>query len=174
MRSNIEAAEDITASLQEVGDQSIKIRDKVFYLSNTVMCDSVDIKNALQASISEAKDDLNELSNFFHGSIDALLSGINTVNNLTTRASDVVSEIRFGGWPAILVSGFLFILPAFFVVGVSMSIANVKAQQFSTYLSYVILPMFIGVVGFCIVVCCIMIPVAVMNGGELRNSSLHM
>jgi NhaP-type Na+/H+ or K+/H+ antiporter len=161
-----------------VGVKSVQIRDKVVYLFDTVICDSVDIENTLGVSISDlkskARDDLNQLSNFLYDSLSAMLSGISMANNLTTSAESVVSEIRLGGWPAILVSGLLFILPAFFVVGVSCAFKNIRAKKFQLYLSYIVLPMFMGVIGFCAVVCCILIPVAAMNAGKFCCNFLQM
>jgi hypothetical protein len=160
-----------------VGTRSVEIRDKVVYLFDTVICDAVDIEDTLGVKLNDlkttARDDLNQLSNFLYESLEALLAGINTANDLTTSAEGVVSEIRLGGWPAILVAGFLFILPSFFVVGVSFAFANIKAKRFQLYLSYVILPMFMGVVGFCIIVCCFLIPVAAINAGERRKKNVQ-
>lgn len=177
LRNKIEAAEDITKSVQELGIKSVKIRDKIVYLFDAVICDAVDIESTLGVSFSDlksrARDDLNKLSDFLYNSLVALISGINTANNLTGSAEKVVSEIRLGGWPAILVSGLLFILPAFFVVGVSCAFKNVRAKRFQQYLSYIILPMFICVIGFCIVVCCILIPLATMNAGKQVHGLMH-
>eukprot|EP00804_Cyclotella_cryptica_P015932 CCRYP_019191-RD/>CCRYP_019191-RD protein AED:0.06 eAED:0.06 QI:216/1/1/1/1/1/5/27/582 len=175
LRDKIEAAEDITESIQDVGTRSVKIRDKVVYLFDTVICDAIDTEDTLGVNFNDlkttARDDLNQLSSFLYESLDALLAGIDTANALTTSAEDVVSEIRLGGWPAILVAGFLFILPSFFVVGVSFAFANLTAKRFQLYMSYVILPMFICVVGFCIIVCCILIPMAAMNADFCTGSS---
>jgi hypothetical protein len=174
LREKIEEAEEITNSVQQVGIKSVKIRDKVVYLFDTVICDAVDLESTLGVSLSDlkerARDDLNKLSNFIYDSLAALLSGIDTANNLTESAESVVSEIRLGGWPAILVSGLLFILPSFFVVGVFCALKNIRAKRFQQYLSYVILPMFMGVIGFCIILCCVLIPVAAMNAGEPCSS----
>ena len=158
-----------------MGIQSVKIRDKVVYLFDTVICDAIDIESTIGLSLSDlkyrARDDLNQLANFLYDSLGALLSGIATANDLTASAESLVSEIRLGGWPAILVSGLLFILPSFFVVGVIFAFKSISAKRFQLYLSYVILPMFMGVIGFCVVVCCILIPLAVVNAGKIATMS---
>ena len=167
LRNKIQDAEDITGTIQEIGIQSVKIRDKVMYLFDTVLCESIESAGISLGDLKEtAREDLNQLSNFLYDSLVAFLSGIDTVDNLTTSAESVVSEVRLLDWPAILVSGLLFILPAFFVVGVYCAFKNVTAKRFEMYLSYVVLPLFMGVICFCIIVCCVLIPVAAVNAGE--------
>lgn len=166
LREKIEAAEDVTKSVQALGIESVKIRDQVIDLFDTEICYFITLGDAFSDLKSRARDDLSKLSDFLYDSLVALLSGIDTANNLTSRAESLVSEIRLGGWPAILVSGLLFILPAFFVVGVACAFKNVRAKRFQQCLNYVILPLFTGVIGFCIVACCILIPIAVMNAGK--------
>jgi len=172
LRNKIQDAEDITETIQEIGIQSVKIRDKVMYLFDTVLCESIANAGISLGDLKEtAREDLNQLSNFLYDSLVALLSGIDTVDNLTTSAESVVSEARLLDWPAILVSGLLFILPAFFVVGVYCAFKKFTAKRFETYLSYVVLPLFMGVICFCIIVCCVLIPVAAVNADFCTGST---
>ena len=152
-------------------NQVCQIRDKVVQVFDTVMCDNPNVEQALGVSLVDigttAKKDLTELSNFIDEYLQALLSGIKITNGLANGAGDVFSKANFAGWPVVIVAGALFLLPAFFIIGVGFAMMNIRVRLFQLVLSYFLLPIFTAVIMLCIILCCVLLPLSAANSGEI-------
>ncbi|KAL7464482.1 hypothetical protein ACHAXS_004819, partial [Conticribra weissflogii] len=169
----------ITDSIQEVGMRSVKIRDKVVDVFHTVMCDDPEVEEQLGINLVdvaiETRMALNALANFVYDYLLALRQGLAKAMSLAVGAETAFSEVQLVGWPVLVLAVALFILPAIFVIGVGFAMLDIKIKLFQLLLSYVFLPIFTVVISLCIIGCCVLLPVGVVNadvctgGGNLLN-----
>mmetsp|Transcript_21496 Transcript_21496/g.45206 ORF Transcript_21496/g.45206 Transcript_21496/m.45206 type:complete len:621 (+) Transcript_21496:300-2162(+) len=179
LRKKIAEADEITDSIQEVGMRSVKIRDKVVDVFHTVMCDDPEVEEQLGINLVdvaiETRMALNALANFVYDYLLALRQGLAKAMSLTVGAETAFSEIQLVGWPVLVLAVALFILPAIFVIGTGFAMLDIKIKWFQLALSYFFLPVFVVVISLCIIGCCILLPVGVVNadvctgGGNLLN-----
>lgn len=162
LNSKIQSANDIVGEIRESGTRSVKIRDKVVELFGTIQCNNLSGID-LYGLGKEATDDLNDLSGFIYEYASALINGITLSKGLSDSAEKVFAEVNLSGLPLFIMSGALFVLPAFFVVGVGLAMMEIRLPKFQMMLTYIILPTFTTVVLIAVVLCSVLLPLGAAN-----------
>jgi hypothetical protein len=179
VKGMLEEVEGIARNLEEVGNTSIDIRDAAISELDSICPANPNIGDLvgfdIMAIANDAKDDLTMLADFIKEGLVTLDETLILVRDSTDNASSFMHNVNFWGWQMKLVAAGLFMLPAFFGVGVGLVMLNRDVKPYQMTLSYILLPLFIMTIIACCVVCCLILPFAATvadacsGGGDIRG-----
>ena len=162
-------AELIANSLEEVGNNSIVIRDAAVveldnFCPSNPQLDEMTGVNIVQVA-DKAKSDLTMLANFIEEGIGTLKEALAKMRVFANDVNNGITEAAFWGWQMKLLSAGLFILPSFLVVGVGLVMLDLDVKPYQSFLSYFIMPIFVVVTIIVYIVCSAILPISATNAG---------
>jgi len=175
----LERAVLIATNLEEVGDNSVKIRDAAVAELDNLCPANPNIGDTIGMDImgiaKNAKSDLTTLAGFISEGLEVLNTNLVTVRGFTDKAENSIRTLEFWDWEMKLMSAGLFILPAFLAVGVGLVMLDVDVASYQRALTNFFMPLFILTVITACVVCCAMLPISATaadvcsGGGDVRG-----
>lgn len=169
-------AEIIADKLEDVGKQSITIRDDALRELDDLCPDNPNIGDAIGMDImgiaDQAKDDLTMLADFISDGLGVLNEELATVRDFTTQAEEATAVVDFWEWPMkLLVSG-LFILPSFLAMGVGLVMLDVDIGKYQMALTYFFMPLFGVTIVACYIFCCALLPISATTADACSGGGL--
>ena len=175
----MEEAELISRNLEEVGNNSISIRDAAVDALENICPANPNITDTAGIDITgiaeDAKADLTDLANFINEGLQTLDKSLERAGNIAGSARDSIKSIDFWGWQMKLIASGLFILPSFFAVGVGLVMLDLDVKPYQKSLTYFFMPLFTMTIIACFIVCSLILPFsattadACSGGGNVRG-----
>ena len=172
-------SELIARNLEEVGDNSISIRDAAVDALENICPANPNIADTAGIDImgiaEDAKADLTDLADFIKEGLETFYKSLELVRSSKESASSSIQGINFWGWQMKLIASGLFILPSFFAVGVGLVMLDVDVKPYQKSLTYFFMPLFTMTIIACCIVCCLILPFsattadACSGGGNSRG-----
>jgi len=160
-------AELIAKSLEEVGNNSVEIRDSAveqldnFCPQNPQIGDMTGVD--VMAIANQAKADLTMLSNFIKDGLATLNEALARARVFANNVDNTIAEVQFWGWQMKLLSAGLFVLPSFLVMGVGLVMLDLDLPNYQKFLSYFVMPCFVFVTIIVYIVCAAILPISATN-----------
>ena len=172
----VKSAELIASKLEQVGNNSIEIRDAAvaeldnFCPANPNLNDAAGVD--VMGIADQAKADLTMLADFIRDGLETLHTNLGRVRSFADNMNDGMNEVEFWGWQFKLLSAGLFIIPSFLVVGVGLVMLDLNVRPYQKALTYFFMPLFSLIIVASYVVCAAVLPISATNadtcigGGE--------
>ena len=172
-------ADLIARNLEEVGDESISIRDKAMDALDNICPANPNITDTVGIDImgiaEQAQTDLTMLADFIEDSLVTLDESLVLISSSAESATSFLESIDFWSWQTKLVVSGLFILPTFLAVGVVLVMLDFDVKPYQKSLSYFFMPLFMVTIIACYIICCLVLPLsaasadACSGGGDVRG-----
>ena len=173
----MEKTELIADNLEEVGQNSLEIRDAAVAELNNLCPANPNVGDAIGMDImgiaEQAQSDLTMLADFIEEGLETLNENLELGRSFTASADEATEKVQFWGWQMKLLSAGLFILPAFLAVGVGLVMLDLDIKAYQNAMTYFVMPLFVLAIIACYIICCAILPVsassadACSGGGEV-------
>lgn len=154
-RLSAEAEDIVNSGLREVRSIAVDVRDLVVAELEGDICPgdptggSNEIVAEIEAQSSEAVRLLNELDDFVASNADEIEQAAVEIGVDARRVQEETENVDFTSWEGFIVLLPFTIIPSLLMAGTILSMFDVEVPFYSTFLKWVVLPLFVLLVVLC-------------------------